>query len=515
MSGLPKASSSVSSVRVIFFMIYFDKNFSLPRIEERDIFFNMILFFMIILNNYMIELYRCEKKRRIFFMRLIMKWMFAVVFVFSPMTSASALGMIEAKQMDKLNVVALGDSLAAGQTPYKTKEKGYADYFADMLKKGDRLQSFDKRYATSGYTSEQVLQDILNNVKKDEEGNPDTQGIQERIKQANMITLSIGANDVLSQLSPDLQLAPDKFMEIYAKMGGNIAKILAKIKELNAKAQLCLIGYYNPFPPLPLEQQKKLLDMLEQVNQAIKKAAEQFNATFVPTAEIIAQNKGFLPNPSDIHLSAEGYQAIANAIWNKMFPDEQSNEQPNEQPKEQPEEQFNKQSSEQFDFTDIAGHSAENNIKLVSAKGIVKGYPDGTFKPNARITFTEFVVMLMNTLQVKGAGETTVSPIHKDIPAWAQPAFAQAKQVGLLDGYEDGSFRPTAQITCKEMTTMSNRVLEQLRKTNTVTGPADDKAIGKPGITNDRKGNECMPDKMATRAEAVTTLLRIVEHQGE
>ena len=59
----------------------------------------------------------------------------------------------QSADQQKIDYLALGDSLAAGQTPYKEFGKGYADYLAQQLNKVGVLASFNKQFAQSGYTS--------------------------------------------------------------------------------------------------------------------------------------------------------------------------------------------------------------------------------------------------------------------------------------------------------------------------------------------------------------------------
>jgi hypothetical protein len=70
-------------------------------------------------------------------------------------------------------------------------------------------------------------------------------------------------------------------------------------------------------------------------------------------------------------------------------------------------------------FSDIAGHWGEERIKQAAEKGIVSGYPDGTFKPNRTVTRAEFAVMLMNTLNPQGEGTKLNFTDGADIGAWA------------------------------------------------------------------------------------------------
>ena len=50
-------------------------------------------------------------------------------------------------------------------------------------------------------------------------------------------------------------------------------------------------------------------------------------------------------------------------------------------------------------FSDVSGHWADDNIKVISDLGIMSGYPDGSFKPDQPVTRAELVVVVLNTLK--------------------------------------------------------------------------------------------------------------------
>ncbi|TVY01885.1 cadherin-like beta sandwich domain-containing protein [Paenibacillus cremeus] len=177
-------------------------------------------------------------------------------------------------------------------------------------------------------------------------------------------------------------------------------------------------------------------------------------------------------------------------------------------------------------FSDILSHWAEGSIKQAVNRGIVSGYPDGTFMPNHTVTRAEFAVMLMNTLRSQGEGAALTFTDKDKIGAWAQKAVAQAVKAGIIKGYEDGSFRPDTQITRAEMAVMLANALGLAVENGTITGFADDKAIPvwakgavaaiqKQKLVDGKGANEFDPAAPATRAEAVTVLLNMQEQLGK
>lgn len=230
--------------------------------------------------------------------------------------------------------VALGDSLAAGRTPFGANGKGYPDYIAASFKEAGVLKGFVKNYAESGYTSGQVLADIRNNVTI---GN--NAGIQAELKKATHITLNAGANDLLRQLKIDRTTGAVTFdeAEIQKAMAGvqqNLTDTILAIKAINPTAQIYIMGYYNPLPHLPAQYQPMLNQSLAVLNTIIEKIAEASGSAYISTAQTIAADIGYLPNPQDVHLSEEGYKAVAELFWTFMKP-ELAEEPAPEEPKEE------------------------------------------------------------------------------------------------------------------------------------------------------------------------------------
>ncbi|MDP2210426.1 MAG: S-layer homology domain-containing protein [Candidatus Aquicultor sp.] len=90
--------------------------------------------------------------------------------------------------------------------------------------------------------------------------------------------------------------------------------------------------------------------------------------------------------------------------------------------------------------------------KLVTA-GIIDGYSDGSFRPNANITRAEFCKIVLAALGETPLGGAALS--FKDTGGhWAQGHIEKAKSLGFIDGYKDGSFRPNAGITRAEICKM-------------------------------------------------------------
>ncbi|QJD84724.1 S-layer homology domain-containing protein [Cohnella herbarum] len=109
---------------------------------------------------------------------------------------------------------------------------------------------------------------------------------------------------------------------------------------------------------------------------------------------------------------------------------------------------------------------------------------------------------------------------------WANKAVAQAVQAGIVNGYADDTFRPNAEITRAEMAAMIAKALGQSINAATVTGFADDKdipnwvkgtvaAMKKLGIIEGKGANAFAPGDKTTRAESVTVLLKMLVQKSK
>ena len=110
-------------------------------------------------------------------------------------------------------------------------------------------------------------------------------------------------------------------------------------------------------------------------------------------------------------------------------------------------------------FSDVVeGQWFNTAISTVAKMGIVTGYPDGTFKPNANITRAEFATIAARfDQQTRGTGDH-----FTDLDGhWAKEYIERAAKKGWVTGYPDGTFRPENLATRAEVATLVNRVLNR------------------------------------------------------
>lgn len=230
------------------------------------------------------------------FMKKILLISFVILFVF----------LIYLSNLDKkVYYLSLGDSLAYGEGAYDSKVKGYADYVSDYLNKKGLLERHVSKFSDKGLRTTDLINNINDNISILMDGNRVT--LQNALIKADLITISIGANDIFSKLDKDV-LDIEKVYDYIDELSLDLDTLLKLVREY-CKEDVLLIGYYNPYP-----RDIKKKDLVSYLNNMYKKIAKKYNVTFVDTDIIFRENPQFLPNSSNIHPSSAGYKAISGEI---------------------------------------------------------------------------------------------------------------------------------------------------------------------------------------------------------
>lgn len=166
-------------------------------------------------------------------------------------------------------------------------------------------------------------------------------------------------------------------------------------------------------------------------------------------------------------------------------------------------------------LTDIAGHWAQNDIVKLVDQGVITGYPDGTFRPDANITRAEFVTVLVKAFKLDPVSD---GKIFADTDShWAKEYVAAAVYYGICNGYDTSHFGPDDLITREQMAAMVIRAAKLKSASGTLnftdSGAISPWAIDSvntavaDGIIRGYPDNTFKPQGNATRAEAVTVLV--------
>ncbi|MFB9276236.1 S-layer homology domain-containing protein [Cohnella cellulosilytica] len=177
-------------------------------------------------------------------------------------------------------------------------------------------------------------------------------------------------------------------------------------------------------------------------------------------------------------------------------------------------------------FSDASGHWAEQWIALGQAFGVTTGFPDGTFRPNLPVSRLEFTAMLLRMLdadmdeQDREAAASSFNDADR-IPAWGVPYANAARRLGIVSGYEDGTFRPEAPISRMEMMVVLSKALNLSSAELSGLAAFSDRgevpywaeaaiaSVLKAGYVQGRGNGILAPRDRTTRAEVVVMLMQV------
>ena len=173
-------------------------------------------------------------------------------------------------------------------------------------------------------------------------------------------------------------------------------------------------------------------------------------------------------------------------------------------------------------FADMSGHWAEKFAAELSARGIMSGYPDGSFKGEASITRAELAKTIMEAIEIKSAAGKTFTDVSS--ASWYAEYVSAAAGAGIINGYEDGSFGPDMAVNRQDAVLMLYRALGKVidlptgytffKDDLTIDDYASDavRCLGELGIVNGDADTRFNPKNSITRAEVTAIICRALDY---
>ncbi len=170
---------------------------------------------------------------------------------------------------------------------------------------------------------------------------------------------------------------------------------------------------------------------------------------------------------------------------------------------------------------DYEGHWAQTTIQKWIDEGRASGYPDGSYKPDNNVTRAEFVKMVNGIIDFAGKGNAS----YTDVPAteWYYDYIGIAQEIGYISGYPGGQFGPNDYITREQAASILARI-QYLDSSATGVDKFSDKssisswaaeavgAASEAGFISGYNDGSFRPSKNLTRAEAVTMLENVMNN---
>lgn len=173
-------------------------------------------------------------------------------------------------------------------------------------------------------------------------------------------------------------------------------------------------------------------------------------------------------------------------------------------------------------FTDIGGHWAATQVEKWNARGVVQG-DHGKFEPDRALTRAEWVALINRAFQLPNVKSSQFSDVQET--DWYASEIQSAVAAGYIEGYEDGQFKPTANLS-REQAAVTLAKLLKLKQDNTVSVSFNDDdqisgwskssvyAAVNSGLMRGYASQEFHPKDHLTRAEAIVMLDRAIDLNG-
>ncbi len=296
--------------------------------------------------------------------------------------------------------------------------------------------------------------------------------------------------------------------------GGDIISVtLGAAENASGTAELTVTTLYTTVDLDSEENEYKISISLPGIEEAEEGETNEPSATLSPShspasgggAGTNGGGSGSNEKPAETESPSEPERPFATAS-----PSETEHPSATERPADEAD------SEPENEFSDIAGHWAEDSIIELAGRGLINGFDDGTFRPEEAVTRAQFTKMLVDLM---GLNTNTVLRIFEDVPtnAWYAPYVTAAYAEGIALG--DGAyFRPDSSITREEMAVMAARCVQisatgmmDFTDRESVSDWAKDAvdALASAGIINGFEDGTFRPDGISTRAEAAVILLRL------
>jgi hypothetical protein len=179
------------------------------------------------------------------------------------------------------------------------------------------------------------------------------------------------------------------------------------------------------------------------------------------------------------------------------------------------------------DFADVAGYWAQPYVNELASRAVIGGFPDGTFKPNAEITRSQFASIVTHALNLP---TTAAGNNFTDVPAthWAAASIAAVANAGLVGGFPDGTFHPEDKLTrAQALVILAKALHSNVAPNSNALDPYSDKqavpswasdAIATAAqahiIANFPDAAQIRPNALATRGEVAALMYQTLSSLG-
>lgn len=203
----------------------------------------------------------------------------------------------------KVYYLALGDEISLGMTKDGYYKTSYTDYIKQYLEQNKKLEIYVNNYITQGYRITDLINDINNN--KETKIKDKTITIKNALIKSDLITISIGTNDIISKIDNVNKLTKIDYNNLYKNIDEilNDLDILLKQIRQYCKEDIILVGIYIN------TENEKLEKIIKSANEKFKEKSGNYNIKYIDLYNYIKPNGELNKYPNE-----DEYETISNTI---------------------------------------------------------------------------------------------------------------------------------------------------------------------------------------------------------
>ncbi len=200
---------------------------------------------------------------------------------------------------NKLNIVAIGDGVASGETFYNIDGISFNDYLKEYFESKHLLKNYNNSYAIKNLEIKDLIDDLKSNIKLKE----DKLSINQIIHKADIITIAIGEEELVKkEITNDLNKESiNEFIQEY----DNLLYMLKEITEAN----IVVVGLYENSH---LDKSNVIILNSELANVAIK-----YNVIFINISDLVL-NSEYMFNKNSYYFNYKAHKEIAEMIIHSL-----------------------------------------------------------------------------------------------------------------------------------------------------------------------------------------------------
>jgi lysophospholipase L1-like esterase len=204
----------------------------------------------------------------------------------------------------KVYYLSLGDYLSLGKNPYNILDYGYSDYVKDYLENKKILETYVDGLNREDKRIIDIISDINNNQKVLVNNKEKT--IQNVLIKSDLITLSIGSNDLLNNVNINYEFNENDLYNKFEQLLVDYENLFKLLREY-CKENIILIGLYNNLDDIKLDE------FFNYANVKLKQLCDEYDIKYIKISDEF-KNDEYFPNPLNLYPNKEGYIFIGKEI---------------------------------------------------------------------------------------------------------------------------------------------------------------------------------------------------------